>query len=179
MSNDALREARRLLADHRAARARQLGVIVGCFAIALILLPLFVWRSGGGLDPAAGKKAALFALLPAAGVVLALLTRRKRLREIDRAASLLDRPDEIVWLYPTSTRLRVNGVGAGTHDSVMIATGAGRTELVWSLAARSAPLCAALPRGLPHATFGYTAERAAQYRRDPSSLRAGGATSAA
>jgi hypothetical protein len=179
MSNDGLLEARRVLAEHRVARARQLGVIVWVCAIALVVLPLFMWRSGGAADPDAAKKAALFALLPAVGVVLALVTRHRRLRDIDRAASLLDRPDEIVWVYPAATRVRVNGLGAGTHDSVMIATAAGRMELLWSVAARTTPLCAALQRALPHATIGWTKERMAQYRADPASLRAGASTSAA
>ncbi len=167
MSDDALSEVRALIAAHRAIRARQLAVFVWV-GLALGALPLYELARGG---PDASRMALMFAVIPVVVIALGLVTRRNRLRDIDGAAALVDRPDAIVWVYPTDTRASVNGIPTGTHGSLRLLTSSRRLGELWGLGARRAPLYDALQRALPHASFGYSAERVAEYRRDPESLR--------
>jgi len=143
-------------------------IMIWISGAALVALPLYaLTRSGSGQLQMAG----LFALFPTFFLIAGAMARRNRLREIDAVAALLDPPDDVVWVFPTATRVNVNGIPVGTHGSLTIATSTRRAGDFVALGDHLAPLYGALQRALPHATFGWSKERVAQYNRDPASLR--------
>lgn len=81
---------------------------------------------------------------------------------------LRERPNDIVWVYPL--RQIINGVHSQTLLNFGLVDGKQR-GLAIGKQTDPEPLMARLHGSLPHATYGYSPELEAQFKRQPSALR--------
>lgn len=88
------------------------------------------------------------------------------------ARILLDRPDDVVWIYVQEVQGQAYGVQMRKHN-IKLALADGRTLLTLSVPhKRKDELLELLARLAPRAVFGYSRELAKRYKQDPRALAA-------
>jgi len=137
------------------------GVVIAfvCFGIGAL----------GFADDTAGLGIQLGLAIPFGLIGLALLYLSFRPASKHAAIVLLrERSQDVVWVY--SSTQSVNGVHSQTFLNFALSDGKQRM-LAIGKATDPQPLLARLHGSLPQATFGYSPELEAQFKRQPSALR--------
>jgi hypothetical protein len=89
--------------------------------------------------------------------------------------ALVERPDDVVWLYRQDTAVKVDGIDAPVVDTNIIARLAdGSTVAITVKKTGASALMDALQVLAPAAATGHSDEREAQFKRDPRSLSGAG-----
>jgi hypothetical protein len=139
------------------------GVIVAllCFGIGAL----------GFLDDSASIGIQLGLAIPFGLIGLAMLYLVLRPASKHPAIAVLrDRASDVVWVY--SSTQNVNGVHAQTFINLALADGKQRM-LAIGKQTEPEPLLRRIQASIPHATYGYSPELEAQFKRQPSALRRG------